>query len=192
MTAAAPKKRGRPRGSKNKPKIKPPVETSGYVHVEGVPAPATWEITASEANCGPNEGILDPIWQEYHASDKAYPLQEKDLQWAWDNLKAIGQSVWRDHIVDTAGNVVHACIQRLWKKKERPPSLDEIALETAMSFAQIEDVVNDLVEEERLIRVGEVLIPVNVARKEPEPEPVIDGEMVLEEVASPQDGDSAI
>lgn len=192
MTAAAQKKRGRPKGSKNKPKLKAPVETSGYVHVDGDPTPASWEITTSEANCGPNEGTLEFAWQQYHASDRAYPVQDADLQWAWDNLKAIGQSVWRDHIIDTAGNVVHACIQRLWKKKERPPSLDEIALETAMSFLQIEDVVNDLVEEGRLIRVGEVLIPVNVPKKEPEPEPVIDGELVMEEIASAPDGETAI
>ena len=159
--AAAPKKRGRPKGSKNK---KPVLKASKPLALEnsetGRPDPRGEDIIALGANCGPNKGILREFdrdfypaqpWPEDHKpAQPAYPLNPGDLEWAKDNLRAIGLSEWAVHIESKAGVVIKESIQKLWKRNKRPPSVDEIVQETAMAWTKVEDCIRYLVEDEEL------------------------------------------
>ena len=199
MSAAAPKKRGRPPGSKNK---KPARKAEKVLPEKGGTDPQVDDFDVTTGLLEPNRGILEgaeepfpnpPTWAEGHRPDSpAYPLNPEDLEWAKDNLRAIGLSEWAVHIDSRAGLVIKESIQKLWKKNKRPPSVDEICQETAMPWAKVEDCIHYLVEDEELIRIGELLIPVNVPRQEhePEPGPVIEAEFdVIGELAEAPEGD---
>jgi len=61
-----------------------------------------------------------------------------------------------------------------------------------MPWTKVEDCIYYLVEDEELIRIGDLLIPVNVPRREPEPVagPVIEAEFdVIGELAEAPEGD---
>lgn len=197
--SAAPKKRGRPKGSKNKkPVLKAALENSE----KGLPTTQGEDFDVTTGFLEPNRGILEGTnepfpyprtWSEEHKPDSpAYPLNPEDLDWAKDNLRAIGLSEWAVHIESRAGLVIKESIQKLWKRNKRPPSIDEVVQETAMPWTKVEDCIYYLVEDEELIRIGDLLIPVNVPRREPEPVagPVIEAEFdVIGELAEAPEGD---
>ena len=197
--SAAPKKRGRPKGSKNK---KPVLKVALETPEKGCPDPQGEDFDVTTGLLEPNRGILEHpqepfpyprAWSEENRPDSpAYPLNLEDLDWAKDNLRAIGLSEWAVHIDSRAGLVIKESIQKLWKKNKRPPSVDEICQETAMPWSKVEDCIYYLVEDEELIRIGDLLIPENVPRREPEPVagPVIEAEFdVIGELAEAPEGD---
>ena len=163
MTESKKKRRGRPPGSKNKPKLKAQIAPTKADLPEPYLPPSPEEIGALRGLYASNRGISDPDSPAYDAGD--------DLEWAQANLRAIGQSPWASHLSSTMGFVVKETIQKLWKKNSRPPAMDEIVIETGLPWEAVEDVVWCLVEDEKLIRINEILIPVNVEKRKPEPEP---------------------